>query len=370
MSDAIASGMSSWTKLLESSHRDLLSVSAALEAEFERTYCDSAGTSAAAHNPARLLARIAALETAVPAAADAMLALARAELAATASARAATSDATAALRVLDAVVPPGSDGCEREGTEGALDPGGEVELAELCGRLADVSAVTSRANSRLVATEGKGTDEFDIDKALMSAGLGVDEDDDSSDDGGKMSKEDDDAEDSLAGDATPKRWRGSTPVKGVPRGGSSRNERQRILSEQRKRNGKENADGRKITSGKKPTAKARGSEAKPVASRDLQYTSIPKPEYQRLPRMLKQQAKLEELNMVYCKVFELLSAHTAPMPEEELLSAIGEESDKCIDVLRRGFSLLKRGRDGWSLGKAPPQTVGRSRPPVGRASSR
>lgn len=370
MSDAIASGMSSWVKLLESSHRDLLSVSAALEAEFERTYCDSAGTSAAAHNPAHLLARIAALEAAVPAAADAMLALARAELAATASARAAASDATSEWRVLDAVVPSGGGGSVGGGGREVEERDGEVELAELCGRLADVAAVSSRANSRLVATEGKGTDEFDIDKALMSAGLGVDGDGDSSDDGGKMGRYDDDGN-SIVGDGTPRRRRGSTSGGGATRSGGSRKERHHILSEQRNRSGIENADGRRNFSEKKQTANARGSKSKPIAAGDLQYSSIAKPEYQRLPRMLKQQAKLEELNMVYCKVFELLSAHTAPMPEEELLAAIGEESDKCIDVLRRGFSLLKRSRDGWSLGKtAPPQTVGKSRPTVERTSSR
>lgn len=352
-----------------SHHRRLLHVSKQLEAEFEGTYCAGAGedASAAAINPARLTARLVALESMVPVAAEEVLALARTELAAAESSRAAAADLAAQANALGAVT--SREGGDRAGA-GPCDvaAGGiDAELAELCARLEDFSAANCRENSRIFSTESKKDHFMDIDKALLSAGLaGADGEGENRDCSNERGGGEDAGEGGTSRGATPQGRREGTVSGGAFRSGGLRKKLPPVSREQRKRNGKENVDARKKLSGKKPNARARASSTEPVAGEDLQYCSIPKTEYQRLPRMLKQQAKLEELNVAYAKAFELLSAHTAPMPEEELLAAIGEESNKRIDVLRRGFSLLKQSRDGWTLGKtAPTQTVGRSRPPPG-----
>lgn len=114
----------------------------------------------------------------------------------------------------------------------------------------------------------------------------------------------------------------------------------------------------------KPSSKPRqgqsASSVQPTLSKagSAEFTAIKKPEYQRLPRNLKKEATLAELNDVHAKVFKILSARGAPVGERELLEIIGEDSDKRIEVLRRGFSLLKRVKDGWELGKGPGRTFG------------
>jgi Spindle and kinetochore-associated protein 2 len=362
MSHTLAAGMQSWVQALESTHRDLRVVSAQLEAEFERTYCHSGGASAAAGNPARLVARLAALETEVPAVADAMLLVARAELDATRTNRAAAEAAAADVALLEAITPQIGGG---DSYEGEVDEGDELqgELERLCAQLATVASASTRANLKLIAAESKGTDEY-LDKALLSAGIGsgdAEGDGDGCDSafesgGNIVESEDSRAESRIASSGSVKAIASGAPAnrKAVAAG---RTKGTSPSSTRRKPNEKENAPATNRTN-----VGARGARA---PDEGLQYASIAKPEYQRLPRMLKQQATLEQLNDVYAKVFELLSAHTAPMPEDELLAAVGEDSNKRIDVLRRGFSLLKRARDGWSLGKsAPPQTVGRSRPPL------
>lgn len=110
----------------------------------------------------------------------------------------------------------------------------------------------------------------------------------------------------------------------------------------------------------KPHQGRSASSGQPALSNagSAEFTAIKKPDYQRLPRNLKKQATLAELNDVHAKVFKILSARGAPVGERELLEVIGEDSDKRIEVLRMGFSLLKRVKDGWELGKGPGRTVG------------
>jgi hypothetical protein len=362
MSQSVSSAMQSWALALESSHRELRGISAQLEADFERTYCHGAGASSATLNPGRLVARLARLEAVAPAAADAVLALAHTELEAVRAAKAAAARAVEAASVLDAVTPQigGGDSLEGDVDEG---DGVDAEIALLCARLASVAADTTREHSKLVSAESKGTDDY-VDRALLKAGLsstGAEED------GDEESGAEDGGGDEDGGGGRRR------PVDGG--GAASRSEPGNATTPRSARKNRKAATGRRRPSGKenassgRKVASQRGvSKSSPASS--FKYAPIAKPEYQRLPRMLKQQARLEELNDVYAKSHELLSAHTAPMPEAELLAACGEDSDKRIDVLRRGFSLLRRDRDGWSLGKrAPPQTVGRSRPPLDPASA-
>jgi hypothetical protein len=89
------------------------------------------------------------------------------------------------------------------------------------------------------------------------------------------------------------------------------------------------------------------------------FTPISKSAYQRLPRTLKQQAKLEELNDLYAKIHSSLQANGHAMSDAEVMQASGESSLERLDVLRRGFSVLVRGNNGWSLGSAPAKTAAR-----------
>lgn len=372
----IQQALGSWVQAIESSFATLRIVSAELEAEFDRVYYEPHGASSTALNPQRLIARLSALELAAPAAADAVLALAQQELEAARMGRAAVGRASKEVALLEAIVPQvgGADSAI-----GDIDEGEEEEdarLKELLARLKVVANATARTHAMFVAADRAGAEqvmsEEDLDMELIKAGLSADALD--HEEAGTVEREDNN-NDGFVGDgkattkgssneakrpgAKPQKSRGKGPVQRKPGPGKSNG---------RGGEGKENAQSGGPGTGKKNST--RKPSGRPQDPGPVGFMPIGKPEYQRLPRMLKQQAKLDELNAVYERVHGILSGRTSPMGESELLSACGEESDKRIDVLRRGFSLLKRGKQGWTLGSAPPpQTVGRARPPLDPSSA-
>lgn len=78
------------------------------------------------------------------------------------------------------------------------------------------------------------------------------------------------------------------------------------------------------------------------------FVEIPKAAFNRLPRNLKGGSTLKDLNELYRRIYDVLSNHRGPMPEDELLEAAGETSAQKLASLR-GLSVLRRADSGWYL---------------------
>lgn len=79
------------------------------------------------------------------------------------------------------------------------------------------------------------------------------------------------------------------------------------------------------------------------------FQPIQKSAYQRLPRNLKLGAgKLDPLNELYKKTFDVLIEKQGSMQEAELLKATGEKDAKRLNALR-GLSILRNTAAGWEL---------------------
>jgi hypothetical protein len=352
--DQVETAIVGVTAALEASQAAIRSVATQLEAEFDRIYCSVRGPASTAVNPARLAARITALDAAVPAAADAVLELAHTNLEAVRAARAAAIDAKEHVvhLVQDlAQLRPADGGSTNAQTrqiwnsrrangdvgddDNAGDDDGEVErLERLCERLKTFVSESQRAHNALVASQTSTNSLLsidDLDMELLKSGVASSS--------ASTSPSDQNENRAIAGTPTNKKI-----VRSISRRTPSK------IARTSNGPATSKAHCSKQTSNKTPHPKAentlQGSDASD--SSPAAFTPISKGAYQRLPRSLKLQAKLEDLNELYAKVHNVLPARGNPISDAELLEATGESSLHRLDVLRRGFSVLKHSNAGWS----------------------
>jgi hypothetical protein len=354
---------------LESSHAALRGVATRLEAEFDRVYCSSRGAASAAVNPARLAARLAALNAAIPAAADAALAIAHSRLEQARAVRADSLAARAAARRIVAAVRAGAildrESSDDEADDGraaddARDRAADEELETLCERLGALVSCSQKAHRALVVAQTPADallSNDDLNLALLKAGL-------SSADSSPMdlsmqspacqkpagktrtTKNADNSRDDVRDGSSAIRstlaWATSS-AKSRPVGGK------KGVSTVDKEN---TCAGTQQVQQKTPNQRPASGRKAPLVV-PTEFIPIDKAAYQRLPRTLRLHAKLESLNETYAKTFAALSKANGPMPQSQLLAATGEETIDTIDVLRRGFSVVKNSSAGWMLGPAP-----------------
>lgn len=338
---------------LEESQSALRLVSSRLEFEFERVYCSARGSASSSVNPARLAARLAALDAAVPAAADAVLALAHHNLDAARAAKSAVYDTrqqTIVLRQccnLDNYVPESAAACDF--TDKHYQHSVAVQnLERLCARLTSLVTESQKSHCALVATQTSSSanimSDDDLDMALLKAGL---------------------SSPSTELDVSMLENPHNLPAMSPTRPGKSPCLKKRqacqesmthdklgsdnMNKENKPRVKQQSNNGGSGGNGAQPARNLAGNLVTAVLEDEDHFVPITKAAYQRLPRMLKQQAKLEHLNDVYRKVYHVLMTTNRPMAEAELQAAIGDDAMQKIDVLRRGFSVVKQTSIGWVL---------------------
>jgi hypothetical protein len=362
--DQVETAIVGVTAALEASQAAIRSVATQLEAEFDRIYCGVRGPASTAVNPARLAARMTALDAAVPAAADAVLELAHTNLEAVRAARAAAVDAKEHVMHLvqdlprlrpadggstDAQTRPLSRILKANGDvekDDVGDDGGEVErLERLCETLKTFVSDSQRAHNALVASQTSTNSLLsidDLDMELLKSGLASSS--------ASTSPSDQNGNNAIDGTSTNK-----NSVRSVSRRTPSK------IARTSNGPGTSKTHCPRQTSNRTPQWKSettqQGSDA--ADGSPAAFTPISKGAYQRLPRSLKQQAKLDDLNDLYAKVHTILSSRRNPMTDAELLDATGESSLHRLDVLRRGFSVLRHSNNCWSLGSVPAKTAAR-----------
>lgn len=318
---------------LEASQSSLRGVARELEAEFERLYCSSRGTESASVNPMRLAARLAALESVVPSAADAVLKIAHANLESARTVRKAVLETKEEVVKLTSALEHASDLTATTGERNVHE--GLDQLDETCNRLSVLVVDSQRAHSAYVTkvSSQQMLSNDDLDLELLKAGVSAD----------GMSKDL-----ALSGDADANK----------PAAEPAPQKRTRKPA-QKKRNAPPTTAPHKENDGTASNSKACPTETgvtmdKHSKNGDTAGGACPisKGSYQRLPRNLKQIAKLDELNELYHKVYDTLTGQPGPLPTADLIRACGETSIDRIDVLRRGFSLLKQSHAGWTLSAA------------------
>jgi Spindle and kinetochore-associated protein 2 len=354
---------------LEGANSALRGVATRLEAEFDRVYCSSRGPTSASLNPARLAARLAALTAAAPAAADAVLAHAHRHLEVARSARADTFAARRAVERVAAAVRAGAHRDDDEDSEGEVDRlivekedrDADAELERLCERLDALTKSTQIAHRELVVAKTPADallSDDDLDLALLRAGLSSGCESPSDQQQGPAARKLDSGNSncSSGNNATINKSTGSGTVRpklawGPP---ATKTRPVRTKAAPIESANKENAPAISQQQPQSRTLNQRPASGCnfPLVVPD-EFAPISKAAYQRLPRTLRQQAKLDQLNETYGKAFAALAKARHPLSESELLAATGEESIDTIDVLRRGFSVVKKTNSTWELGAAP-----------------
>ena len=82
---------------------------------------------------------------------------------------------------------------------------------------------------------------------------------------------------------------------------------------------------------------------------DKAFQPVPKAVFNRLPRNLKIKAgKLNDVNLLYERVFKVLSQASKPLTEKEMVKKCGEDDTAKLDILR-GLAVVRYTKQGWQL---------------------
>lgn len=336
--------ISSVVTALEESQAALRVVSSRLEAEFDRVYCSTRGSASASVNPARLAARLAALDAAVPAAADAVLALAHESLEAARAAKVAVVDSRTEAMKLWNLLPSehqsGSTGIQDDVDANSVQT---EKLEQLVARLSALVGDSQRKHHALVTAHPTSSgilSNDDLDMELLKAGLSSPSSSSSADKAiAKLQ---------LECSNSPYLSRSQSLGKSSAWSAAKARLEQENGTENKENKRRSAKDVNPINNNPSQTSQPVPQNSK-CPETNSAFVPITKAAHQRLPRMLKQQAKLDELNDFYERAIKLLSDRTRPMQEAELVSALGEDAMQKLDVLRRGFSLVKQTQAGWTL---------------------
>lgn len=106
--------------------------------------------------------------------------------------------------------------------------------------------------------------------------------------------------------------------------------------------GKEKKQGNEKENGSGNSIKKHGEE-------DKVFEPVPKAVFNRLPRNIKIKAgKLTDVNLLYERVFKVLSEAGKPLSEKDMVKKCGEDDTAKLDVLR-GLAVVRYTKQGWQL---------------------